>query len=249
MNVAAIIQDVGNVGYNKDEYRREPDTTLAYDEEDEVELDIYRQIAGFVASNGKNARTIMAESLVHDYEEMLQSVTNYKGFYIGRYELAGTQVAPVLKRNQVVLSGKDWYTFYDACTEFTSSSAVSRMAWGCLWDETCKFIATKGETKNIMDSRTYGNYRYGKAPATVSGYGTRKNTGYSEYWKTHNIYDFAGNYSEVVQEAWGVYGDRGVNGVEAREMWDYEYALFEHNSEAELGDYSWRSTRPVLYLK
>ena len=36
---------------------------------------------------------------------------------------------------------------------------------------------------------------------TTKKYGEGQTTGFSEYWKANNIYDFAGNYVEWTQEA------------------------------------------------
>ena len=83
------------------------------------------------------------------------------------------------------------------------------MIWGCQWDATCDFIATKGERKDITKSSTWGNYaNYNTSnnyTEGTTGYvkdaGTKQDTGTSEYWKANNIYDIAGNCFEWTQEA------------------------------------------------
>ena len=72
------------------------------------------------------------------------------------------------------------------------------MIWGCQWDATCDFIATKGDGKDITNSSTWGNY----SDNTETGKGTKQRTGYSETWKANNIYDIAGNCYEWTQEAY-----------------------------------------------
>ena len=91
------------------------------------------------------------------------------------------------------------------------------MIWGNLWDVTCNWIASEKDSggNSIYDvytnSSTWGNYKdYNTAneyeegdPEYVSGAGSRKKTGCSEYWKAKNIYDLAGNCFEWTQEVYG----------------------------------------------
>lgn len=72
---------------------------------------------------------------------------------------------------------------------------------GTMWDSTCKWIANAG--KDVDDSKTYGNYKNSESPANVSGYGGRRITGYSDYWKVKKIYDLAGNVWEYTNEKFG----------------------------------------------
>ena len=87
-----------------------------------------------------------------------------------------------------------------------SEKVYTRMIWGCQWDAACNFIANKGDKKNIKDSKDWGNFKDSSENAavmdgTTKKYGSKQNTGYSEYWKANNIYDLAGNYYEWTQEA------------------------------------------------
>ena len=146
--------------------------------------------AGFSSLND------MATKIVADYKQMIDSIAKYKGFYIGRYELTqnGTKAG-------TPITNASWYTLYPNCKSLSASeAAVTRMIWGCQWDVTCNWLADNGY--NITDSRTWGNHRDSTGNAAVSGYGSKQNTGYSEYWKANNIYDFAGNCLEWTQEGW-----------------------------------------------
>lgn len=172
---------------------REPD--VLEDDDDEE----YLSQAGL----GANIREA-ATKLRDDYKEMIDSVKKNGGFYIGRYELsnAGT------KKNQPSLYGINWYKFYKACRDIEGSSnyVVTTMIFGCQWDQVCKFISTAkvdGEPISLTDSRKYGNYSNSQAPANTGNYVQyqKQNTGSNEAWKTNNIYDLAGNYSEWTQEA------------------------------------------------
>ena len=165
--------------------------------------------AGFTDAND------MATKMVREYETMIKSIEKYGGFYIGRYELSGTVDNPTEKTGTTIID-KNWYELYNACKKIGAKSdgsdkegIATRMIWGCQWDATCDFIATKGERKDITKSSTWGNYaNYNTSnnyTEGTTGYvkdaGTKQDTGTSEYWKANNIYDIAGNCFEWTQEA------------------------------------------------
>ena len=151
----------------------------------------------------------MATKMVREYETMIKSIEKYGGFYIGRYELSGTVDNPTEKTGTTITS-KTWYELYNACKKIGAKSdgsdkegIATRMIWGCQWDATCDFIATKGERKSITNSRAWGNYYDSTDPANTGNYeeSVKKDTGSNEYWKANNIYDIAGNCWECTQEA------------------------------------------------
>ena len=198
---------------------REPDLVVgsdgaSYDTKDTY----YKTILGF------DSKEKMAEAFVAEYKEMIESIRKYGGFYIGRYELSEAGV----KKNQPTLTNTNWYNLYKKCKSLNASEKVkTEMIWGCQWDVTCNFIANKGDKKDITNASSWGNYftstGNAKVVVTENGtetkkYGSRQNTGYSEYWKANNIYDFAGNCMESTQETnstsyrvsrGGYYGDFG----------------------------------------
>ena len=89
------------------------------------------------------------------------------------------------------------------------------MIWGCQWDVTMNWLISSGAKKSDEvnnNSSSWGNYKDSRDTAKVvvtengtetNKYGTKQNTGYSEYWKANNIYDLAGNCYEWTQEATG----------------------------------------------
>ena len=143
------------------------------------------------ATAGFSSLANMAETMVSDYEEMIASLEKYKGFYIGRYELTANG-----EKTGATQTNVNWYTLYKNCTTLANGTKVkTRMIWGLQWDATCNWLDNSGF--NIFNSSTWGNY----SDNTVEGHGTKQNTGYSEWWKVNNIYDFAGNCIEWIQEA------------------------------------------------
>ena len=193
---------------------REPDLVVGSGSSYDAKEEYYKTILGF------KSKEKMAEAFVAEYKEMIESIQKYGGFYIGRYELSEAGV----QKNQPTLTNTNWYNLYNACkdTKLQASDKVKTgMIWGCQWDVTCNFIANKGEQKSITDSRTWGNYNDSEGDAKVivtengtetNKYGTKQNTGYSEYWKANNIYDLAGNCFEWTQEA-GYTHYRAVSGM------------------------------------
>ena len=171
---------------------REPDLVASYDNNSNY----YKNILNFDTSKA------MANAFVSDYVSMVNSIKEYGGFYIGRYELSNEGV----QKGKATLTGENWYALYKKCTELNASNAVkARMIYGIQWDLACDFISKKGEQKSITNSTTWGNYSNSTGNAAVMDgetkkYGSKQVTGYSEYWKANNIYDLAGNCYEWTQE-------------------------------------------------
>ena len=189
---------------------REPDLLAVGSNGTSYDAENYKKIVG---ENGTLKE--MAELFKREYETMIKSIEKYGGFYIGRYELSGYVNNPTEKTGTTITS-QTWYELYNACKKLGANSdgsdkegIATRMIWGCQWDATCDFIATKGERKDITKSITWGNYaNYNTSnnyTEGTTGYvkdaGTKQDTGTSEYWKANNIYDIAGNCFEWTQEA------------------------------------------------
>ena len=193
---------------------REPDLVTSYDN------DTYAAQAGFTAKEAKTALKVMAESLVQDYSEMIESIAKYKGFYIGRYELS-TKTENEVKvgieqKGKASQTNKNWYELYKYSKNIAGSENMqTRMIWGCQWDVTCKWLAehnydinNSSAWGNYSDYNTANNYAEG-SEKYEAGAGGKQITGSSENWKANNIYDLAGNCWEWTQEVLGA--DRSVN--------------------------------------
>ena len=186
-------------GTTTDPYYREPDLVVGSGTSHDATY--YNTILG---ENGTKEE--LAQLFVDEYKEMIESVSKYGGFYIGRYELSSAGV----QQYKQPLTKTNWYSLYKKCTELQASDKVkTRMIWGCQWDVACNFIANKGDKKSIRDSSTWGNHsNYNTANSYTEGTegyeenaGSKQNTGSSENWKANNIYDLAGNCWEWTQEA------------------------------------------------
>ena len=186
---------------------REPDLVVGndgakYDAKDTF----YKTILGETGTKEQ-----LAQLFADEYKAMIESVSKYGGFYIGRYELSEAGV----QKDKATLTNTNWYNLYKKCKELNASDKVeTRMIWGCQWDVTMNWLISSGaKTSNEVnkDSSSWGNYSDSKENAkvtvteedgtTTNKYGRKQNTGYSEYWKANNIYDLAGNCWEWTQEA------------------------------------------------
>ena len=186
---------------------REPDLVVgsdgvSYDAKDTY----YKTILGETGTKEQ-----LAQLFADEYKAMIESVSKYGGFYIGRYELSEAGV----QKDKATLTNTNWYNLYKKCKELNASDKVeTRMIWGCQWDVTMNWLISSGaKTSNEVnkDSSSWGNYKDSTENAkvtvteedgtTTNKYGSKQNTGYSEYWKANNIYDLAGNCFEWTQEA------------------------------------------------
>ena len=167
-----------------------------------------------------NSLQEMAQNMVDEYTMIYESIKQYDGFYIGRYELTGTVENPTLQKGQKVLTADiagNWYQLKKACTNLIQTgqniSAQSTMIYGNQWDEVLDWLEETGSKTFEQineDSSRWGNYNdYNTAnnyteddPEYVAEAGTMVlPAGSSEYWKANNIYDLAGNARDWTQEA------------------------------------------------
>ena len=188
---------------------REPDLVVGndgakYDAKDTF----YKTILGDTGTKEQ-----LAQLFVDEYKAMIESVSKYGGFYIGRYELSEAGV----QKDKETLTKTNWYNLYKKCTELKASDKVkTQMIWGCQWDVTMNWLISSGaKTSNEVntDSSSWGNYKGtsvkaddGKTELKASGKSTKLNTGKTTFTMANNIYDLAGNCFEWTQEASGTVG-------------------------------------------
>ena len=206
---------------------REPDVLSSYDTQEKY----YKNILGFDSTKA------MAESFVEEYKAMSDSIKKYKGFYIGRYELTGSVDEPTEKAGEVLSADKagNWYYLYKACQNVVigKENVKSTMIYGVQWDATMDWLkATKfqADTSKVdTDSSSWGHY------SSSSKIDTGSNTTY----EANGIFDLAGNYSELTQEAsstsnrvnrGGRYTPSSLHDPASDRTLNYPYESYSHNS-------------------
>lgn len=170
------------------------------------------------------------QQLQSQFDETIESIKKYGGFYIGRYETGNlSQAKPVVQKMNEDIHSQTWYTMYKKVPYLAANSNVgTNMLWGCLFDETLQWLverANKNYTYFVNYSYAWGNYNdstfdYTKADGTTAkkekGTSTRVPTGSSDYTKALNIFDLAGNVWEWTLEGAGTSCRMGRGGC----YWD-----------------------------
>ena len=138
------------------------------------------------------------ENLQKQYDEMIESVVRYKGFYVARYE-AGIENGNIVFKNASGenstittadasnTSTRTWYGLYSKIKGFATAedSVVSSMIWGSQYDAMMNWMAKNGT--NIESS--------------ISGYNNTTKTGSKDTDVINNIYDLYGCHWEWTLEA------------------------------------------------
>ena len=192
-------------------------------------------------------------------------VKKYGGFYIGRYEAgvpenqtaidgksstSNVKGVPVSKKNANVWTYIDYTNAKANAESMISNEYVQTgLLTGKAWDTTCHWI--EGSLKSInasaslTDSRYYGNHKDSVDPANENS-GTKRTAGFSENWKTKNIYDLAGNVCEWTSEV-------GRSGIIFRSgSYFYggsEYPISYRDDFYTSRTYAYIGFRPRLYIK
>ena len=217
---------------------REPDLVVGYDGANYDAKDtFYKTILGDTGTKEQ-----LAQLFVDEYKEMIESVSKYGGFYIGRYELSEAGV----QKDKETLVNTSWYNLYKKCTELQASDKVkTQMIWGCQWDATMNWLISSGAKSSYAvnkNSSSWGNYSEtsvkaddGTTVIKASGKEQKLNTGKTTFTMANNIYDLAGNCSEWTQEAYYTSdrADRGGGYIESGSYTGASYHNGYYNASGE----------------
>ena len=181
--------------------RYSPDDTLDYREpalvtDYDLNPTYYKQAGNFATAQE------FADAMVKDYNDMIASIEKYGGFYVGRYELSGTDngedqeiTNPKVQSGQAPMDYVNWYRLYQAERTVGTNSTISTMIWGCQWDVVCLWSSKVGDEVAYDD---YEPNRHSNDYATTTGSNAND--------KRNNVYDLEGSMYEWTQEA--TYGER-----------------------------------------
>ena len=223
---------------------REPDVVTGNGSQYDNDQQYVNNILGLANSDAFKTQ------LQEEFNEMIESVDTYGGFYIGRYETgnlaSNTTTEPVVVKGNESISSVNWYYMYENSKKIAANSnVVSTMIWGSLWDRTLIWLEETGEKSyaEIVDSSTWGNH----SNNTEDGAGSKQSTGFSEAWKANNIYDLAGNVFDRTIEANVTYSRVSRGGVYNSSGSSYR-ASGRNNSNGPSDTPSIVGTRPALYV-
>lgn len=164
-----------------------------------------------ISSSSSDAQVLnaWAQMLVDEYNETYESIKQYGGFYIGRYEISGSVESPTVVQGGTVLTAdssaaENWYGLKKACNNIVNNDKVkSEMIYGNQWDRVLNWLVETGaktQEQVDSDSSSWGNYSNSSGAAATDS-GTPQTSGKNPAWKANNIYDLAGNYYEFTQSA------------------------------------------------
>ena len=201
-------------------------------------------------SSNDTEKTFEDESIydINSYnDEFDDSIRNYKGFYIARYEAgkerSGSKTTLVSKPNTLPWTQIVWEEARKQSLKMYKDNELFQtdLVNSYAWDTICNWLRDCGY--NIDNSVEYGNYQN-------SPNGTKKvmETANNDRWKTNNIYDMAGNVWEYTTEEIGEHDKKHVGRGGAHWNDGDKYPI---SSRAQASDDSNLDVgfRVVLYLK
>ena len=100
---------------------REPDVVKSYDKDSILKLNLRTSILKL------NLRTYSTHTLLvqleQEFNNMIESVEKYGGFYIGRYEIGdSSKEKVVIKKGNTDISNQTWYKMYKNCKELKNNN-------------------------------------------------------------------------------------------------------------------------------
>ena len=179
----------------------------------------YREPANLSSSYDSTSKNSSWTSTLYqeEYNKMIKSVSQYGGFYVGRYEMSLNSETKNAESKYGATSANasdtdtnQWYGLYNRAktyapeknsdnTENASQKVVSSMIWGSQYDAMLKWM--KGNKINVTSSSptdlSIGNTS--KNTTRVTGGANNGQTVSKD--KLSNIYDLLGNSYEWTQEA------------------------------------------------
>ena len=236
---------------------REPEIIIKYTDNSTIyNMDSKMKTLGLGA---KSSHEFLMQ-LEQEFNSMVESVGQYGGFYIGRYETGDlSKETVVVKKGNTDISNQTWYTMYNKCKILSGSNTNVKtgMIWGNQFDRTLIWLVETGnKTKEEIcdNSNSWANYldsefEYisdnGKLVNKLAGKGTKIPTGSTEYTKANNIYDLAGNVTDWTLQANGINRRdyRGGNMISTTAVAGNRYSAFAESTHNNNG------CRAMLYIK
>ena len=206
---------------------REPDIVTGNNTGDGTSYDgstYLAQLSSILGTTGYDTAENFKQSLQQEYNEVVKSVYENQGFYIGRYETSGmvdentNATVKSVAGTTTGISSVTWYRMYAQQKKYAENnqltSVKSTMIQGSAYDQVMNFVENgerpDGQPYNIT---TYGNVGHGSSSFKTKPYQTggrnysTSYTGTTPYNdKVKNIYDLEGNVLTWTTEARSTYG-------------------------------------------
>ena len=169
------------------------------------------QLSSILGTTGYDTTANFKQSLQQEYNEVVKSVYENQGFYIGRYETSGmtnsntnATVKSVAGTN-IGISNVTWYRMYAQQKKYAENNGLtsvkSTMIQGAAYDQVMKFVENgerpDGQPYNIT---TAGNVGHDLSASYQTG-GLNYSSSVSYNDKVKNIYDLEGNVATWTTEA------------------------------------------------
>ena len=171
---------------------REPDTVSNYDNNSGY-LKIIKDILTDQTDKYTDGNTFK-KTMQEDYNKMIKSISNYHGFYVGRYEMSksSNNTAASVGNVTPLVNDSDnmWYGLYAYGKTYTNSanSVESSMIWGSQYDAMMRWMQSGEHGVDVTDD--IGNNRNTSTTTKASTTDVIK-----------NIYDLYGCHYEWTLEA------------------------------------------------
>ena len=167
----------------------------------------YREPANLDSSYDSTSKNSSWTSTLYqeEYNKMIKSVSQYGGFYVGRYEMSKNAESKygTTSANASNTDTNQWYGLYNKAKmyapENTSQKVVSNMIWGSQYDAMLKWMKSNGIDVTSIAPTDLSIGATLKNTTRVTG-GANKGQTVSKD-KLSNIYDLLGNSREWTQEA------------------------------------------------
>ena len=189
------------------------------------EIDTRLSSCGEADSTGVNIKVTETDTTKEESIAMYESVKDYGGFYIGRFE-AGQEDGNLVVKKEKAIYGRVPWSVTKSMTEdeeidgtengaieqaryfdsrYANQSVVSTLCYSVQWDAALNFIDPNYITNATIGTPACSEDSYVR-DSTDQGWYSQDDVTETGYYKIKNIYDLAGNVTEWTMESYDTNG-------------------------------------------